>query len=401
MNRFIAVQTGARRNYAIPSILENAGMLEAFYTDMCANAGLGKLLDLFCPSMFRKGGISRLLNRRVPANIRDKVYTADWATFRYLQRQQRAKNNQMLSRQALNLFNQEFGEFIINQGMGESTHIFSMFGEGTSCLEFAKTKGIKIVTEVNISPLTHRIVQEEKKLFPSMEPLVEEEILDDFYAWVKKVCQLTDIFIVPSNFVLEGLKDLEVNCDHYYIIPYAVDNSWLKIDNQPKKGRVLFVGTAELRKGIHILGIAAQKLGNLDYEFRVAGGVYDVIKKHELTQKLNFLGRITRANIKQEFSQADIFVLPSLAEGSAEVTYEALATGLPIITTEATGSVITDGVEGFIIPEKNPDILAEKIKELIENRDLRNHMAQAAKKKAKEYTWTQYSEKLLSVLATV
>jgi len=45
MKRFICIQTGARRNYAVPSIFERAGMLEAFYTDLCADAGLGAWCD--------------------------------------------------------------------------------------------------------------------------------------------------------------------------------------------------------------------------------------------------------------------------------------------------------------------------------------------------------------------
>jgi glycosyltransferase involved in cell wall biosynthesis len=401
MKRFIAVQTGARRNYAIPSILENAGMLEAFYTDMCANAGLGKILDRYCPVTLKKGIIQRLSNRQVPSNIQHKVKTSDWAAIRYLQRQQIGKKNWLNYHQNLSLFNHEFSDSLISKGVEKATHIFSMFGEGTEFLNFAKNEGLKIVTEIYISPLTYEIIQKEKNIYPELEEKIPEEVINYSYNWWKNIAKITDVFIAPSDFVIDGLKEFDIKEDRCYKIPYAVDDSWLEIQNQPQTCRVLFVGTAELRKGIHILGIAAQKLNHLNYEFRVAGGVLDSIKKHKLTNKLNFIGRVSRANIKQEFAQADIFVLPSLAEGSAEVTYEALASGLPVITTKAAGSVVRDGIEGFIIPSNDPDILAKKIEELIENRDLRNRMAIAAKERAKEYTWDKYSARLLTVFETI
>jgi glycosyltransferase involved in cell wall biosynthesis len=120
-----------------------------------------------------------------------------------------------------------------------------------------------------------------------------------------------------------------------------------------------------------------------------------------MTQSLTFLGRLPRDEIKQKYVDADVFVLPSLAEGSASVTYEALASGLSVITTEASGSVVRDNIEGFIVPERDPTVLAERIEELVENRQLRDRMVLAAKDRAKDYTWEQYAKLLLTVLQAI
>lgn len=401
MKRFIAIQTGARRNYAVPSILEKAGMLEAFYTDLCANAGLGAALDRFCPQPLRKGALSRMLNRRVPSNIEGKVHTFDLPAIHYIGRQKIAGHHPIKQHQALTAFNHEWGRAMMCKSLGQATHVFSMFGEGTDFLTLAKEQNLKIATEIYISPLTHKIIQTERKKFPDLEPLLSAQIIQADYALFSRVCELTDVFIVPSRFVERGLAEFDVDKSKCYTVPYAVGDSWLELHNRPTKGRILFVGTAELRKGIHVLGMASQKLSHCNYEFRVAGGVSDVVRQHQLTQKLNFLGRVPRAEIQQEYTQADIFVLPSLAEGSAEVTYEALAAGLPVITTEAAGSVVRDGVEGFIIPERDPEALANRIEELVENRKLRARMAAAARERAKDYTWDKYAERLLAVLQAV
>ena len=401
MKSFIAVQTGARRNYAIPSILEEANLLAAFYTDICANAGIGSLVDRHFPANLRQERVNRFLNRRIPKNLEHKIQTSDWAAIRYLFRQKIGRNDLIKQHRNLSLFNQEFSKSMIAKGLKNATHVFSMFGEGTEFLNFAKNQGLKIITEIYISPLTYKIIQLEKKQYAELETTIPEQIIQESYHWWDQLSRITDVFIAPSNFVIDGLKEFGISQDQCYKVPYAVDDSWLKIKNEPRKGRILFVGTAQLRKGIHILAMAANKLSHLDYEFRVAGGVSDAMRRNKLTQSLNFLGRVPRTKIKQEFAQADIFVLPSLAEGSAEVNYEALASGLPIITTNATGSVIRDGIEGFIVPSKDPDALAQRIEELVENRELRNTIAAAAKERAQGYTWDKYAERLLTVLKKV
>ncbi|MEA5570392.1 glycosyltransferase family 4 protein [Calothrix sp. UHCC 0171] len=398
MKRFISIQNGARRNYAIPIILQQAGLLEAFYTDLCANSGIGRILDRFCPDFVKNDALNRLLNRRVPSLIQDKVHTFDLVALRYLARQKLAGNNTVKQYQSLFASNHEFGQAMIRKGLGKATHIYSMFGEGTDFLEYAKQKQIKIFTEIYISPIIHTIVQREREEFHDLEPLMAQKIIEQDYTSFQRFINLTDIFIVPSSFVVKGLQEFGVSPEKCQIVPYAVGDSWFKLKNNPQKNRILFVGTAELRKGIHILGMAAKKLSHRNYEFRVAGGVSDIIRNHKLTEKINFVGRVPRSQIHQEFMQADIFVLPTLVEGSAEVVYEALAAGLPVITTEAAGSVIRDGIEGFIIPERNSEILANRIEELLENRELRDRMAIAARERAKDFTWDKYAERVINVV---
>jgi glycosyltransferase involved in cell wall biosynthesis len=107
---------------------------------------------------------------------------------------------------------------------------------------------------------------------------------------------------------------------------------------------------------------------------------------------------VPRAQIHEEFQRADVFVLPSLAEGSAEVTYEAMAARLPIVTTAAAGSVARDGVEGQIVAERDSAALATAIDEIVQNREVRERMAGAARQRARDYTWERYGERLVAAL---
>jgi glycosyltransferase involved in cell wall biosynthesis len=80
------------------------------------------------------------------------------------------------------------------------------------------------------------------------------------------------------------------------------------------------------------------------------------------------------------------------------VTYEALAAGLPVITTPNAGSVVRDGVEGFIVPIRNPESLAEKIDLLARNPELLAQMSQKARERAQEFSWAKYGERLVDCI---
>jgi glycosyltransferase involved in cell wall biosynthesis len=133
----------------------------------------------------------------------------------------------------------------------------------------------------------------------------------------------------------------------------------------------------------------------------VAGDVTSRVAEQSVCRRLRFLGRIARERIHEEFAAADVFVLPSLAEGSAGVTYEALAAGVPVVTTPAAGSVVRDGVDGRIVPERDPVALADAIAEIVEDRNKRERMSIAARERARDYTWNRYGERLIAALRSI
>ena len=72
-----------------------------------------------------------------------------------------------------------------------------------------------------------------------------------------------------------------------------------------------------------------------------------------------------------------------------------------MITTPNSGSVVRDGIEGFIVPIRDVEALQEKILLLYENRGLREEMSQNARKRAKEFTWPAYRQRLGTLLGTL
>ena len=83
-----------------------------------------------------------------------------------------------------------------------------------------------------------------------------------------------------------------------------------------------------------------------------------------------------------------MFVLPSLAEGSAEVTYEAIAAGVPVVTTRAAGSVVRDGIEGRIVPERDPDDWPTPSNKSSRTADTRSNGARRARARSRLHVGT-------------
>jgi alpha-maltose-1-phosphate synthase len=99
-------------------------------------------------------------------------------------------------------------------------------------------------------------------------------------------------------------------------------------------------------------------------------------------------------------AEADVFVFPSLFEGSAVVTYEALACGLPSVVTPNAGSVVRDDVEGFVVPPSDVEALAGRMERLGLDPDLRAEMAARARVRALEFDWPRYHSALIEALGT-
>jgi len=121
--------------------------------------------------------------------------------------------------------------------------------------------------------------------------------------------------------------------------------------------------------------------------------------KQQISQWVELRGIVPRAQIIEEFRWADVFLLPSLCEGSATAVYEALAAGLPVITTENTGTVVRDGIEGFIVPVCDAEAIATAVRALADNPELRRTMSANALLRAAEHTVESYGERLLAALS--
>ena len=211
--------------------------------------------------------------------------------------------------------------------------------------------------------------------------------------------EIADFINVPSPFAYESMLREGIPNDRLFLIPYGVDTARFTPGEPPKDiFRLLFVGQVSLRKGVPYLLQAWERLRLPRAELWLAGRVTpdaeQVVAPYRKHSTIRFLGHVR--DISPIYRQASAFVIPSIEEGSALVTYEAMASGLPLIFTYNSGAVARDGIEGIQIPIRDVDALAAAIERLYRNPDQRREMGLAGRKRAEEYTWEAAGRRLLA-----
>lgn len=214
-----------------------------------------------------------------------------------------------------------------------------------------------------------------------------------------KEYKFADHIIVPSKFVHDSFTERgDLDKDKLILIPYGVDlDRFRGKRKESRKFRLLFVGNNAIRKGVHYILQAFSELNlpNSEVVFvgRIKSDVERFLKKYPGNYR--FLGHVSENEIRKLFLTSSAYILPSLEEGSALSTYEAMAAGLPQIVSTNTGSMARDGKEGFVVPIRDVKALKEKIRYLYENPDERKRMGRSAKRYVRNFTWDEYGKNII------
>ncbi len=247
-----------------------------------------------------------------------------------------------------------------------------------------------------------KILQDEAAFNPEYAYLIDAPKIKGVIEKCLAEEQLADYILVASNFSKQCLIKDGVKANRIFIVPYGVDLSRFypgtKHREKNEKLKLLFVGQITQRKGISYLIESFNALKSQNVELHITGGLFQGYKIPEFLKgdRIYYTGRVVDAELPAVYRNADIFVLPSLVEGFGLVLLEAMASGLPVITTPNSGGpdIIENGKEGFIVPVRNVSALVERIRFLLNNPDKREEMGRAARKKAEQYSWKTYEGKI-------
>jgi glycosyltransferase involved in cell wall biosynthesis len=275
--------------------------------------------------------------------------------------------------------------------------LYAIDNRDLDLLKLARASGLTIIYEQIICPSGARILREERDLFPGIERHDAEEDVRRGVDRDIEIFRLANAVICASDFVRDDVLSL-AGPVRAKVIPYGISDEWLQVPRSPIPGRILFVGTVGLRKGNHYLAEATRilKSRGVQCDVRVIGP-YDsrAISRPEFRGP-TYLGQVPRESIRSEFAKADVFALPTVADGFAIAHLEALACGVPVVTTPNCGSQVRDGQDGFIVPIRDPRTLADRLEQLISDRVLRDQMSGAARQRAAELSWATFGNRLLA-----
>ena len=272
----------------------------------------------------------------------------------------------------------------------------SWSGDCLQSLRVAKRRGIPSLIEI---PTWHRDRGKvgrvepppalKKKSWKEKLNLTRERFVEEY--------ELADLIVVLSEKAADTFRVQGFPEEKLFYLPRGVDIERFKPRTRPPIFRAVFSGALIERKGIHHLLEAWHRLDLKDAELVLVGSVHDEAKPHLKKfwrDNIRVVGFVK--DVEKYLGEGTIHVFPSSCEGSAKVTYEAAACGLPQVTTREAGDVVNDGVEGIIVPPGNVDAIAAAILHLYQHPEVVERMSVAARQRVVEnFTWDHFRTRLL------
>lgn len=230
-------------------------------------------------------------------------------------------------------------------------------------------------------------------------PEGHEERLDEEITQADAV--LVGSTYAADSFVAEGIDRSKMR-----VVPYGVDlQTFTTGTSEPpaRDGRfkVIYAGQLTQRKGISYLLRGYRKFARSDSQLTLVGSVVgsDAPLK-PYANSFEHIAHQTRPALSDLYRRSDVFVFPTLIEGMGLVVLEAMACGLPVIvTSNGPGDIVRDGIDGFVIPERDSDAVCDRLERLYRDPELRVEMGRNAAERARQFDWSAYTSKTRNVLA--
>jgi alpha-maltose-1-phosphate synthase len=209
-----------------------------------------------------------------------------------------------------------------------------------------------------------------------------------------------DAVTVPSEFARRSFIEMGVPSEKVHKIPYGVRLDRFRHVSEPPKDRfeVLFVGAMSLQKGLPYLLQAFAHVRHPRKRLRIVGGLsreFPQVLRQLPQENVEFVGHLPQDQLPAVMSSSHVMVLPSIQDGFGMVMAQAMACGCPVISSVNTGGpdLFTEDVEGFIVPIRSPEAIAERLQQLADDSPLQQRMSEAALARVQKIGgWHEYGE---------
>jgi glycosyltransferase involved in cell wall biosynthesis len=212
------------------------------------------------------------------------------------------------------------------------------------------------------------------------------------------------LIIANSRFTARTLEGTGISLDKVRVVPLgapAVDPSWRTV-SRANPPRVLFVGSVSMRKGAHVLIEAWRRLrAGTTAELWLAGQwLLPQSWRSDLPPGVRAFKWLTRDELREQYLRATVLVLPSLLDGFGMVVTEALAHGLPVITTHSAGAadLVEPGGNGWVIDPGDVEALAERLEHCIARASELEAMREVAEHSAARRPWSVYRSEMIAAV---
>jgi colanic acid/amylovoran biosynthesis glycosyltransferase len=234
-----------------------------------------------------------------------------------------------------------------------------------------------------------------------IDPLLGDRYRDPLQA----VFERADLVHCVSDDLARHAIELGLEPSKVFVHPWGVDTAFFR--PAPERGarlpkssrasrtlRVVSVGRLHWVKGYEfaLQALAQVRDAGVEFEYTIVGSSDDkellnvlaTVRDLDLDPQVCIRGTLSRHEVVEALQAADVFLLASLSEGLSTAALEAMAVGLPVVVTDVGGmrEAVTDGVEGRVVPPRDPAALAAALLELAADERLRAAMGERGRRRA-------------------
>lgn len=371
---WIVCQIGARENYTIPRALHRAGRLEMLLTDIWARPGTLAGASVARNSMFNRWH-SELADARVVAPNPSSFL------FEVLSRSRPSAPPSSTIMRRNRRFQQaclRHLKALVSANPGTPKTVFAFSYAAGGIFEFAREHGwTTVLGQIDPGPYEETLVAREHQKYPQAGSTWRPAPQGYWDLW-REETQLADRILVNSPWARDGLLAEGVDPSKIRIVPLfceAVSSSSSSprnadlqsaplaeiggLKSAPQNLKVIFIGRVSLRKGIARLIDAMRLLRDQPVELHIYGTLSVTPVLWRDLPNVHWHGSVRHAGIGRIYSEADVFILPTISDGFARTQLEALACGTPVIASRNCGNVVIDGVNGFLLEQNTPEEIAD------------------------------------------
>jgi glycosyltransferase involved in cell wall biosynthesis len=407
--RWIVAQLGAREHYLAARALHGLGALDCLLTDVWEPGG-------------RRGGpFGTVLGLRAARpNWHPKLADADVRAWGLAGAAHRLAVGALARREGwlhrwYETQGTAFARWTARQLETRDPSRAVFLGFSSTCLEAltrAKARGMPcIVDQIDPGSVERDLIAEERSRWQGWEVHggpPNGRLLARYDERVRREWEAADRIVVNSEWSRAAVLGQGADARKLVVVPlaYELDVATGSAAASPRRRmprlQVLWLGSVILRKGFPYLVEAARQLAAEPIDFVIAGPhrlSSEVVAS--LPPNVRLLGKVSSSVSERLYREADVFVLPTISDGFAITQLEAMAHGLPVVTTTHCGDVVREGVDGYLVPARDGGALAARLSALAHDAELLERLSAAASRRAGDFSVATYAQRLTSLVASL
>ncbi|OMP31777.1 glycosyltransferase family 4 protein [Mangrovimonas sp. DI 80] len=398
--KILLSHSGKQHSYQVARAMENLGVLDTFYTSSYVKQSWLQAYFLRSGNdYFTRRFISGVVGPKVNANWRFEVKEI---VLRKLFGKIKKTQDAVYARDV------QFDKYVAKQikkryengTISEGSIFWGFQGSCYFSLIAAREAGMITVIELATAHViaARRILGEEKELHSEWADSIDNLYFPaDYEERLVREPHLADYVVAASEFTKSTLEEVGILPDKVIYLPLGVDTDSVEGKSESvlsKPIKLLYAGTVTQRKGIKYLLNALQDFDEKDIELHIYGHVQgsgEAFKTY--SNKVKYHGAVSQKELFKLYKNFDFLVLPSVFEGFGLVIVEAMAAGVPVITTKHTfgAELIENKRNGFLVEIRSVEDLKEIFDYILKlNDDKYELLSKEAKKALSQVTWKNY-----------